>query len=120
MSDEPSLFPALQPVSVPDRFEGLGQDARRTLRQTDLIAEGFNPGSYERLHADAAKDRTGPGLRCRDCQHLYRAAAGNRGFWKCDENGPRDSRGNWGPDMRAWWPACRRFDPADQHKAVAE
>jgi len=108
---EPSLFPDLEPVTIPDRFEGLGQDARRTLRQADLIAGGYNPGTRLPLHADAATDRTGPGLRCRDCKSLYRTGAGNKAFWKCDQTGERNARGSWGPDIRAWWPACRLFDP---------
>lgn len=37
---EPSLFPDLELVTVPDKFAGLGQDARRTLRQAELIAAG--------------------------------------------------------------------------------
>lgn len=105
-----SLFPDLEPLAVPDRFAGLGQDARRTLRQAELIAAGLNPGTRLPLHADAAKERTAPGLRCRDCRFLYRTGAGNSEFWKCEQNGPRDSPGNWGPDMRGWWPACRSFD----------
>ncbi|NKY47987.1 hypothetical protein [Nocardia cerradoensis] len=111
MTDDPSLLPDLEPVPVPDRFEGLGRDAARTLRQADTIAAGFNPGTRERLHRDAAKDRTGSGLRCRDCRHLYRTGAGNSDFLKCEEAGVRNGRGSWGPDMRGWWPACRLFEP---------
>jgi len=108
---EPSLFPFLEPVAVPDRLEGMGKDARRTLRNADLIAQGFNPGTRERLHRDAAKDRTGPGLRCRDCKSIYRTGAGNKTFNKCERAGECNSRGSWGPDMRGWWPACRLFAP---------
>jgi hypothetical protein len=114
MSDDPSLFPDLEPVPVRDRFEGLGRAAARTLRQADTITAGFNPGTRERLHADAAKDRRGPGLRCRDCRHLYRTGAGNSDFLKCEEAGVRNSRGSWGPDMRSWWPACRLFEPKEK------
>lgn len=115
---EPSLFPDLEPVPVPDRFEGLGKDARRTLRQADQIAAGINPGSLLPLHAEAATGRDGPGLRCRDCRHLYRTGAGNSEFLKCDQVGQRHSRGSWGPDLRAWWPACRDFAATEPRKEV--
>lgn len=108
---DPSLFPDLEPVTVPDRFAGLGQDARRTLRQADLIAGGYNPGTLLPLHADAAQGRDGAGLRCRGCKFFYRTGAGNSSFNKCEQNGKRHARGAWGPDMRGWWPACRAFEP---------
>lgn len=111
---DPSLFPDLEPIPTPDRFEGLGQDARRTLRQRDLIASGTNPGTRQPLHRDAATDQTGPGLRCRTCTHLYRTGAGNKTFLKCEQAGTRNRRGHWGPDMRAWWPACRLYEPKAQ------
>lgn len=113
-----SLFPYLEPVAIPDRFEGLGRDARRTLRLADLIASGINPGTRLPLHAQAAKERVGAGLRCRDCSHLYRTGAGASDFLKCEEAGVRNSRGSWGPDMRAWWPACRVFEPREQLEEV--
>lgn len=108
---EPSLFPDLEPVAVPDRLEGMGRDARRTARQADLIVAGYHPGTRMPLHRDAAKGRTGDGLRCRDCRHLYRTGAGNSDFLKCEQAGICRSRGSWGPDMRGWWPACRAFEP---------
>lgn len=108
---EPSLFPDLEPMAVPDPRDGLGRDALRTLRQAELIAAGINPGTHRPLHAKAAKGRVGPGLRCRDCRHLYRTAAGNSDFLKCEQAGQRNSRGSWGPDMRGWWPSCIRFEP---------
>lgn len=106
-----SLFPDLEPVHTPDRFEGLGHDARRTLRQADLIAAGTHPGTRLRLHRDAATDRTGPGLRCKTCANLYRTGAGNKDFLKCKEAGTFNSRGSWGPDIRSWWPACTLYKP---------
>ncbi|WP_280186093.1 MULTISPECIES: hypothetical protein [Nocardia] len=109
-----SLFPDLEPVTIPDRFEGMGHDARRTARQADLIAAGANPATRLPLHRGAATDRSGPGLRCRDCTHLYRTGAGNKDFLKCRQAGTYNSRGSWGPDVRAWWPACRLFESKDQ------
>ncbi|MCM6777732.1 hypothetical protein NDR87_30035 [Nocardia sp. CDC159] len=107
MTDEPGLFPALEPV--PNRFEGLGKDAQKTLRQADLIAAGLNPGTRLPLHPDAARDRDGPGLRCRHCRYLYRTGAGNSTFLKCEQARVTNSRGSWGPDMRSWWPACTDY-----------
>jgi hypothetical protein len=108
-----TLFPDLEPVPVVDPLAGLGQDARRTLRQAELIAAGVNPGTRLPLHEKAAHGRDGDGLRCRDCTSFYRAAAGNHSFNKCEQNGPRHDRGNWGPDVRGWWPACRAFEPGE-------
>jgi hypothetical protein len=118
--DEPTLFPDIEPNPVPDRFAGLGKDARQTLRRADLIASGYNPGTREPLHRDAAKGRDGDGLRCRDCRHLYKTGAGNSQFLKCEQAGQRNSRGSWGPDMRTWWPACRLFEPAEPESPVRE
>lgn len=105
---EPSLFPDLDPGPRPP---ALGSDAQRTLRQDGLIARGFNPGIRLRLHPDATTGRTGDGLRCRDCRHLYRTGAGASDFLKCALAGAPRVRGEWGPDFRAWWPACTRFEP---------
>ncbi|WP_280332081.1 hypothetical protein [Nocardia wallacei] len=113
MTEDPSLFPDLEPTLRPDRFEGLGANARHTLRQAGFITAGINPGTRLRVHTDAAKDRDGPGLRCRDCKHLYKTGAGNSSFLKCRQAGVYNSRGSWGPDMRAWWPACIKFEPKD-------
>lgn len=107
---EPSLFPSFEPVAIPDRFEGLGRDAARTLRQADRIAAGINPGTLLPLHADAAQGRDSAGLRCRDCEYLYRTGAGNSSFLKCRQAAIYNGRGSWGPDMRGWWPACRAFE----------
>ena len=67
-----SLFPELDGQRAPDPTEGLGRDARKTLRDYELVAQGINPGTRLTLHVTAAKERTGPGGRCRDCSHLYR------------------------------------------------
>lgn len=109
--DEPSLFPDLVPVPVADGYEGLGHDARRTRRQHEILAEGYNPGTRIPLHPEAAAaERVGPGLRCKGCAHLYKTGAGNKAFLKCEQAGTYNSRGSMGPDMRAWWPACRLYE----------
>lgn len=111
--DQPSLFPELVPVTPPpgDGNEYLGKDARRTRRQLARLEEGFHPGSGVRLHPDAAKGRTGPGLRCGGCAHLFPTGAGNKNFLKCTES-RGTGHGASGPDMRRWWPACALYSPA--------
>ncbi len=110
-----SLFPDLEPIPPQrDGLESLGRDARRTRNQADLIARRINPGTRLPLHSEAATGRTGDGLRCADCAHLYRTGAGNSEFLKCEQAGVYNSRGSWGPDMRAWWPACNRYEPGEK------
>jgi hypothetical protein len=106
---DPPLFPDIEPVEIPDPYAGMGRDARRTARQRALITAGYNPGTREPLHRDAATAQTGPGLRCKGCTHLYKTGAGNKTFLKCQQAGTYNSRGSWGPDIRAWWPACRLY-----------
>ena len=111
---EPTLFPDLEPIPAPaDPLEGLGRDARATIRKDELIRRGINPGTRLPLHARAAKGRDGDGLRCGTCTHLYRAEAGNKRFLKCEQAGVYNARHSWGPDMRAWWPACHRYTPTE-------
>lgn len=112
--EQPSLFPELvaEPAPAGDGGEYLGKDARRTRRQLEVLATGYNPGSGVRLHTEAAAGRSGPGLRCGGCVHLYRTGAGNKNFLKCEE-ARGTGHGSWGPDMRRWWPACVLYSPAD-------
>lgn len=117
MSD-PQLFDTT-PYEVPtlptaDELDGLGKDARATLRNKALITDqGINPGTRLPLHPAASRDRGGPGPRCGDCTHLYVKHAGNSRFLKCDQTNVRADVHHDGPDMRAWWPACTRYQPAD-------
>ena len=120
MRSEPSLFPDLEPVAPPpDPLEGLGRDARATIRKDELIRRGINPGTRLPLHARAASGRDGDGLRCGSCTHLYRAEAGNKSFLKCEQAGVYNARHSWGPDMRAWWPACHRYTPTETEEEPA-
>lgn len=117
---EPSLFPDLEPIAPPpDPLEGLGRDARATIRKDELIRRGINPGTRLPLHARAASGRDGDGLRCGSCTHLYRAEAGNKSFLKCEQAGVYNARHSWGPDMRAWWPACHRYTPTETEEKPA-
>lgn len=107
---EPGLFD-VEPVPVEDPYEGMGQDAKRTAKNLELIAAGINPGTRMRLHRDAASDRDGEGLRCRDCKHLFRKTGHFQGaFLKCEQTIIREDVRSTGPDMRGWWPACSMFE----------
>jgi hypothetical protein len=111
-----SLFPDLEPAEPePDPYKGMGRDARRTAKNLERIAAGTHPGTHMPLHTDAATERTGPGLRCRDCAHLYRKVGHYEGaFLKCDMTRIRSDVQSTGPDMRSWWPACTRFTPKEE------
>lgn len=114
MTDQPGLFPSPPRLYVQAAAPGvqLGRDARRTRYQAHTLASGRDPGTTLPLHPDAAAGRDGDGLRCRSCVHLYAKHAGNGRFLKCalaPAHNPR-ARSD-GPDMRAWWPACREWAP---------
>ena len=121
MSDD-ALF-HVEPVPLPEPAEVLSGDRRRTLRQADAIARGRHPlelalGSPLRLHAEAAPadDRTAPGLRCGTCRFRELLGYHDHKHAKClfsstDRRWPRVTHGA-ATDVRAWWPACRDYQPA--------
>lgn len=101
-------------LPTPDELDGLGHDARATLRNTRLIEAGTNPGTRLPLYAATSRERGGPGPRCGDCAHLYvkrPPGSSGRTFLKCDQTAVRPDVHYDGPDMRAWWPACTRYEP---------
>ncbi len=110
-----SLFPELAPIERDDPYAGMGQDARRTARYLATFNNGIHPATRRLLHADAAEPtKTGPGLRCRDCKHLWRKVGHFQGnFLKCEMTGIRRDVWSSGRDMRAWWPACRLFEAVE-------
>lgn len=128
MSD--TLFD-VEPVTLPEPPPKMTIEQRRTARQLDALRAGTHPlGMHPRilpghlpLHQDAAPadDRTAPGLRCRDCQFRVVLGYHNRSYAKCtfgqteDRPAPRISHGT-ATDVRAWWPACRDYQPAEETK----
>lgn len=88
-------YPDPPELELPN-LEGLGQDARRTLRQKALIKAGVHPATKQRL--------AGSGT-CGECAHLFVKYTGPGYWFKCSK-AMRDGRG---PDMRKWWPACVGF-----------
>lgn len=109
---ELGLFDEPEPVVAVDPYAGMGRDAKRTAKQLESIAAGIHPGTHMRLHPEAAAGKTGDGLRCRDCDHLYRKTGHFQGaFLKCEVTCIRNDVQSTGPDMRGWWPACSAFKP---------
>jgi hypothetical protein len=116
MTPEPAdegLFDA-EPYQVTPAPE-LGVDARRTLRQLEVLATGYHPVSRLKLHPDAppAQDRRASGPRCGDCAHLFRKVKGST-YLKCGEN----ATGGPATDLRAWWPACAAWKAVDAGPAT--
>lgn len=105
---DPGLFPA-EPFKV-DGVE-LGEDARRTHRAAAALAAGRHPVSRLPLHPEAPPvgDRKAPGPRCGTCTHLFRRVQGNT-YLKCGQN----ATGGPATDLRAWWPACAAYQPAEE------
>lgn len=108
----------------PKPAERLSDTRRRTLRQAQAMARGSHPlallGSPLRLHLDAppVDDRKAPGPRCGGCAFIVR---NEREYLKCTRgrsgeictpsfrSGPYETHGP-SSDLRAWWPACQRFE----------
>ena len=98
------------PVPLPSQAPGLSAGRRQTLRQVEALRAGRHPATGHALHPQAppVDDRTAPGPRCGGCAHLY-VKVHSRTWLKCEVH---RSVGD-GPDCRAWWPACARWE-ADQ------
>lgn len=87
------LFPGYEPAEPP---EALSADRRRTLRQRQDVANGVHP---------LMRTPTDPEHTCGTCVHRIA-----RGFPKC-AIGPQSHSAS--TDVRAWWPACQEWEPAD-------
>lgn len=109
--NEPTLFEGYEPVP-PDPVEKLSAGRRLTIRQREAVEAGIHP---------LTKDRTRPDLgTCGDCR--FRST--NYSYPKCTYGMTYSPSGvprggiymTHGPatDCRAWWPACKRFEPADK------
>jgi hypothetical protein len=102
--------------------ERLSADRARTERQRRDISTGAHPlwriyptvrhpdtlgKSYER------DDERGKPLTCGSCVFRELYGAGNRTVGKCTarDGRPRATQ-SASSDVRAWWPACRDYEPA--------
>lgn len=113
MSNDETLFECT-PARDPGRFDGLGKDARKTLRQAEFIEAGVHPATLLNLHEDASRIREGGGPRCGSCAHLWAKTGHFEGsFLKCTQTRTRPDVNATGPDMRAWWPACVSYQPSN-------
>lgn len=102
----------------PEETAPLSVDRRRTLRQAAQIAAGVHPvaGRLHPLasrHRDATSPKTDP-FTCGSCwfrEPVNRGTANS--YPKCTaQDGARVTSGP-GSDVRAWWPACPDYTPAD-------
>lgn len=90
--------------------DGLSRDARRTLRNNELLERGAHPATRRPLLAREW------GFTCGDCAHAVVVQhAGPRRWWKCIRHrlGLSHSAES---DIRKGWPACALFklDPEDE------
>lgn len=113
------LFEGYDPPRV-EPIEKLSAGRRLTRRQADDIAAGRHPLTLAYtlvlpLHADGDRTRTAASPQdgtptCGTCVH--RRTVDYRGKWypKCTHDQAPLSHGP-ATDVRAWWPACVRFEP---------
>lgn len=110
-----TLFGVTQPATAAPEPEKLSPDRRRALRQAEAIANRTHPLSlalrvHIPLHADAALDREGEGLRCSGCRFRQVSVYHSRAYAKCVQDGTGRVSHGAGTDIRGWWPACRDFE----------
>ena len=98
---------------------------RQRARHAEAVRRGYHPlGVALRinlpLHGEAAPfdDRAAPGARCGTCVHRVvplREVA--RTYPKCNFGGDwRRATGGPGTDVRAFWPACKDYQPKETAK----
>lgn len=104
---------------IPPEPENLTPTEKFHRRIATRIATGLHPlGKAIPLHADAARERGGPGLKCGDCRYRENLRHHDKSYPKCRlplmvgerPTYPRDTHSD-ASDVRAWWPACRDFQP---------
>jgi hypothetical protein len=119
---EPTLFD-MDPVAAAEPESKLSDGRRRTLRQFAELLTGTHPVTHLPLHPDAppADDRKAAGPRCGGCAFIVR---NERDYLKCIQGrtgeigtptfrgGPYETHGA-ASDLRAWFPACLRFEPRE-------
>lgn len=102
------------PVESP----ALSADRKRTQRQKRDVDDGYHPlltvlyGRYPetRIHERGAD---GEPYTCGSCAFRELLSYRNRKFAKCVmSDGARITHGA-ATDVRAWWPACRDWEPGD-------
>jgi hypothetical protein len=99
-----SLFDIDPSVALPDPYEGLSAGQRLTLRQKTDVANGRHPLTGGPVLPDLGT--------CGACKHRRQNHRGYPKCWFGVELGSRPAR-SARTDVRAWWPACSNFEPAD-------
>lgn len=91
--------------------------ARRTKRQKQGLAEGRHPLTRGPLHPDAAPhdDRSAPGARCGSCRLRQPGQDPKCHLRNADGQRPYVKRSN-ATDVRAWWPACVHYQQSEQEQ----
>jgi hypothetical protein len=93
---------------VPRDPDALSYGQRLTLRQRDDVKAGRHPLAGEPAHPELGT--------CGGC--TFKQVGGPHGWNKCLEPGsPRTS--SQSTDVRAWWPACPRFQPKEEDPDAA-
>lgn len=133
----PALFDDDQYRVEQEPTEHLSPDQKRTVRQRRFIDGGHHPllaamlgtGPWSRLHPNAApevcspKAPKGAPYTCGSCRFRQVLDWHSRSYPKCIfdvimsgasslDVSPRASHGS-ATDVRAWWPACRDYEPGD-------
>lgn len=98
-----------------ERYEAMGQDAKRTYRNNLMLERGQHPTTKRPLLRSLPEDErivkalagVPPDATCRQCAHCSSSAYHGRSYVKCWAvpltHGP-------GSDTRAKWPACTKFE----------
>jgi hypothetical protein len=125
MSDEPVLFEVPDDAWVlPPPKEELTRGEKRKRLVAGRIATGVHPlGRPVLLHPESSRDpedRSGP--RCGGCVFRQLVGHHDKTYPKCwypsveEYPHPRDT-GCESSDIRAWWPACRDYQPRENENA---
>jgi hypothetical protein len=102
--------------------DGLSADQRRTLRQAANVAAGVHPYTREPIHtqADRTRTRTSPPapFTCGTCRFRY--PGGDHSWPGCEHPDTPRKTHSASTDVRAWWPACKRWEPKEDTDAAGD
>ncbi|MCT7369430.1 hypothetical protein [Mycolicibacterium llatzerense] len=109
--------------TIPPAPEVLSRGERRARLVATRIVRGEHPLGRIRIHADAARERGGEGLRCGGCRFRELLEHHNKTYPKCHlplqigdrTTYPRDT-GCESSDIRSWWPACTDYQPREDNQ----
>jgi hypothetical protein len=101
-----TMFPDYEvPVVEPEPTPKLSTDRKRTLRQHADIAAGRHPLTRGPV--------AGNSETCGTCVHRIHVSKGNRNWPKCDQQGRLYVTSSARTDVRAFWPACFRWEASE-------